>query len=328
MINHRERLERTLSGEKPDRIPCALWQHFPVDDQHPSSLAKAILAFQEQFDFDFVKITPHSSFCLKDWGVIDEWQGHVEGTRAYLHRPIKSPDDWYQLSPLDPTKGHLGKQLECVATLQKSLPKETPYFQTIYNPLSQAKNLLGPNLVSQYIRCFPDAFKQGLETILGTTIRFIEEVKKLGVAGIFLAIQHASYQILSEQEYRDFGMPYDLAILESVRDCWVNVAHVHGDSIMFDLIADYPIQVLNWHDRETKPSLKAGLARFPACVCGGVKRIESLVLGTPEDIRKEAVEAFHQTEGKRFILGTGCVTPKNAPYGNIRALREIAEELV
>ena len=328
MIDHRERLERTLAGIKPDRIPCALWQHFPVDDQNPYPLAKAILAFQDRFDFDFVKITPSSSFCLKDWGVIDEWQGHVEGTRTYLHRPIQSPDDWYQLNPLDPTQGSLGQQLECVAYLQKTLPKNTPFIQTIYNPLSQVNNLLGRDLVAQHIRRYPEALKKGLETIQETTIRFVEEVKKLGVAGIFLAIQHASHQILSEQEYREFGIPYDLALIEAVQECWFNVAHIHGDGIMFDLFADYPIQVLNWHDRETEPSLKAGLGLINGCVCGGINRIESLVLGTPDDIRKEAVQAFEQTEGKRFILGTGCVTPMNTPYGNIRAFRDIAEELV
>jgi uroporphyrinogen decarboxylase len=32
-INHRQRLETCLSGEIPDRMPVALWRHFPVDDQ-------------------------------------------------------------------------------------------------------------------------------------------------------------------------------------------------------------------------------------------------------------------------------------------------------
>jgi len=35
-----------------------------------------------------------------------------------------------------------------------------------------------------------------------------------------------------------------------------------------------------------------------------------LVCGTPENLRDEALRAFAATQGRRFILGAGCVTPK------------------
>ena len=74
-ISHRQRLENVLSGEPPDRVPVSLWRHFPVDDQTPEGLAAATASFQRRYDFDFIKVTPSSSFCLKDWGVEDEWRG-------------------------------------------------------------------------------------------------------------------------------------------------------------------------------------------------------------------------------------------------------------
>jgi uroporphyrinogen decarboxylase len=96
-LNHRQRLETCLSGETPDRVPVALWRHFPVDDQAPDSLAAATAAFQRQYDFDLIKVTPASSFCVKDWGVQDQWQGNPEGTRAYTHYPVQNPEDWSRL---------------------------------------------------------------------------------------------------------------------------------------------------------------------------------------------------------------------------------------
>ncbi len=48
-----------------------------------------------------------------------------------------------------------------------------------------------------------------------------------------------------------------------------------------------------------------------------------MVRGTPEDVRAEARDALAQTGGQRFILGTGCVTPVNTPWANIRAAREV-----
>src|SRR5258706_6999681 len=86
-MNKRERLQATLEGQPVDRTPVALWRHFPVDDQRAEDLAIAHLEFQELYDFDFVKVTPASSFCLKDWGAQDEWRGHPQRTRDH-QRPV------------------------------------------------------------------------------------------------------------------------------------------------------------------------------------------------------------------------------------------------
>jgi len=326
-LSHRQRLEKTLSGEKPDRTPIAFWHHFPVDDQNPEMLARATVAFQKQFDFDLVKIMPPSSFCLKDWGVEDEWRGNPEGTREYTLRAIQKPEDWERLPILDPNSGYLGKQLACLKGIQNEISQNAPYIQTIFNPLSQAKNLVGPENLKLHLRRTPAALHQGLKTIQETTLRFIDAAKRFGISGIFFAIQHATYDTLTEEEYAAFGRAYDLPILQSVDDLWLNMAHLHGNNIMFDLVADYPLQVLNWHDRETPPSLSEGLAKTPGTVCGGIARIETLLLGTPQVVQAEAKQAIEETNGQRLILGTGCVLPLTTPYGNIMAARQAVEEI-
>jgi uroporphyrinogen decarboxylase len=96
---------------------------------------------------------------------------------------------------------------------------------------------------------------------------------------------------------------------------------------MFDLLSDYPVQVMNWHDRETPPSLAAGQERFAGAVCGGLQRWETVVRGTPDQVREQAHDAIEQTGGQRFVLGTGCVTPVVAPTSNIHAAREAARLL-
>ena len=322
---HRKRLETILSGEKPDRPAIALWRHFPVDDQNAINLAKATIAFQERYDFDLVKVMPASSFCLKDWGAQDEWLGHTEGTRDYTHRVITQPDDWTKLPLLDPNKGFLGQQLQCLDLLQDTFSEHTPVLQTIFNPLSQAKNLVGQKRLIEHLRLYPDAVHHGLMTIQETTIRFIEAAKGYGIAGIFFAIQHAAYLEMNKSEYQEFGIAYDLPILEAADDLWLNMAHIHGESIMFDLITEYPVQILNWHDRETPPSIEEGLMRFSGTVCGGISRLDSMLLGTPKNIQEEVRTAIEQSGGKRLILGTGCVLPITTPYGNIRAARNAVE---
>ncbi len=138
-------------------------------------------------------------------------------------------------------------------------------------------------------------------------------------------MQHAQFDLLSLEEYRQFGVPHDLQILEAAQDLWLNVLHIHGKQIMFDLFESYPVAVINWHDQETAPGLAEAQQRFPGAVCGGLRRWDTLVLGAPDQVQMEARAAMEETGGRRFVLGTGCVTPITAPHGNILAARSVVE---
>ncbi len=324
-LSHRERMERCLQGAPLDRPPVALWRHFPVDDQTPAGLAAATIHFQQTFDFDFVKVTPASSFCLKDWGVEDAWRGSSEGTREYTRRVIESPEDWTRLRALEPSKGHLAAQLEALRLIVEALGPQTPVIQTVFSPLAQAKNLAGGERLLVHLRRAPEAVLAGLQTITESIRRFIEAALPLGIAGVFYAVQHARYGLLSAEEYRRFGRPFDLQALEPAGGLWLNVLHLHGLDIMFDEFAAYPVQALNWHDQETAPALPEAQARFGGAVCGGLRQWHTLVLGAPQDVAREAAAAIEAAGGRRFILGTGCVTPVTAPFGNLMAARRAVE---
>jgi uroporphyrinogen decarboxylase len=299
-----------------------------VDDQSPQGLARATLEFQNRFDFDLIKVTPASSFCLKDWGVQDEWQGNTEGTRTYTRRVIHSPQDWEKLPLLDPYKGFLGDQLACLRFLAEelsTLEDPAPLVQTIFSPLAQAKNLAGGDHLLIHLRKYPQAVHAGLKIIAESTVRFIEVAIKTGIAGIFYAVQHACYDLLSESEFQQFGKSYDRQVLQSAESLWLNMAHLHGEQVMFNLLADYPVPILNWHDRDTYPSLVQARTIFTGVACGGLQREKTMVLGNSLQVTAEARDAIQATRGQRFILGTGCVLPIIAPAGNIMAARRSVE---
>jgi uroporphyrinogen decarboxylase len=321
-ITHRERLEACLDGDIPDRTPVALWRHSPVDDQTPGGLAAATLHFQRTYDFDLVKVTPASSYSAKDLGVDDEWRGDAEGTRVYTRTVINFPEDWEQLPVIDPAKEHQAAMLACLDLLVKELGSQVPVLQTIFNPLSVAKHLAGGSKLIVHMRQYPDAVHAGLKSITESIRLFIKAATKTGIAGLFCASQHARWGLLSEQEYREFGREYDLQVLNDLPGLWLNILHLHGSDVMFDLLADYPVQVINWHDRETPPTLADGQSRFSGVVCGGLERIQTMVLGDPEMVKVEATQAIEATGGRKFILGTGCVLPITAPHGNILAARQ------
>ena len=321
-MNKRERLEAAMAGQNVDQVPVALWRHFPGDDQQPNQLAAATIAYQRRWDFDFVKVTPASSFQIKDWGVQDVWLGNIEGTRQYTRHPIERASDWRGLTVLDARSGALGEQLKCLTMIVKALP-DAPVIQTVFSPLAQMKNLAGERLLID-LRQNPADFKAGLETITRSTLAFVREITSTGAAGIFYAVQHATANLLSEPEFVEFGREYDLRILEATRNFWLNVMHVHGDNLYFDAVADYPLQVWNWHDRETSPSLIDGLAKIKGAACGGIARDGVMLRGQPEAVRQQVEDAIAQTNGRRYIVGTGCVTMIPTPEGNIKTTIECA----
>ncbi|MDK2980072.1 MAG: uroporphyrinogen decarboxylase [Chloroflexota bacterium] len=316
--NARQRMEALVHGEKLDQIPVALWHHFPVDDQDAGRLAAATISFQQTFNFDLVKVSPSSSFCLEDWGIQDEWRGHPEGTREHLNTVIHHPEDWKKLKKLDAHKGGLGRQLECLKMVRDAIGAEVPLIQTIFSPLSQAKNLIGKANLPAEMRRHPDALKAGLDTITETTADFIEACKQLGIDGVFFAVQHASYNLVTKAEFDEFAKTYDQRLFPLIEEFWLNMLHIHGTAIMPEAVVDYPMQIFNWHDRDTLPNLADGKKLFNKVVCGGLGRIETMLLGDDAVIKAEIDDAVRQTNGEGFILGTGCVMMQTTPYGNIR----------
>jgi uroporphyrinogen decarboxylase len=326
-MNHRNLIERAINREKVDSIPVSFWRHFPVDDQNAESLAKSTLAYQNLFDFDLVKVSPSSSYCLVDWGAKDVWNGHPEGTRDYLEPVINKPEDWERLKILDPKKGQLGEQLKCLKLIKSKLNANTPFIQSIFSPLAQAKNLAGKTDLQFYLRKYPGQFKAGLDVITKTTARFLEECLKIGIDGLFYAVQYASYDLLSEEEFISFGKSFDSQLFEIMGEFWLNMLHIHGNNIMFDNVADYPVQIVNWHDRETIPDLRKGKALINGAVCGGLGRLDTMVLGNSQKVKKEIADAIKQTEGTGLIIGTGCVLPQTAPLGNVFTALECARSI-
>jgi uroporphyrinogen decarboxylase len=324
MISKRERLEAAIAKDIADRPPFALWRHFPVDDQTPDGLAESTSLYQARFDYDFVKVTPASSFCLLDWGVEDEWNGNPEGTRDYTRRVIKEASDWRKLEVLEAEQGCLGKQLKCLELLRERLGETQPIIQTVFSPLSQAKNLAGRQVLFEHLHREPEEVIAGLEIITQSTVNFIEAMKDRGVDGIFYAIQFGSYRIFDSENYRKFADVYNHRIFEAAELFWLNVLHLHGEAIMFDLAEQYPVQIVNWHDREVSPSLDEGASRISGAVCGGIRRM-TMVCGAPTQVQEEAEQALKSLNGRGVVLGTGCVVPVHAPRMNIEAARTAVE---
>jgi uroporphyrinogen decarboxylase len=324
-MTHRERIAAAIAGEKMDKIPIALWRHFPQADQSAQGLAEAAIAFQKRFDFDLVKVTPASGYPAEAWGAKLQPKDNEEGTRDYLSRPIHTSTDWHSLQPLDVRQGVLGRELRALKLVRTGVGPKVPVLETIFSPLTIAKQLSG-ELWLKSLREDPGALEAGLKIIAETTARFAQASLESGADAIFFATQLASHDLLSIEEYRTFGLEYDRQVLDAVRNKAAFILlHLHGTNPMFELLDEYHAQIINWHDRRTQPSLKQAkeLLRTGALL-GGLDEWGALSRGNQKDVLVQAQDAIVQTAGRRLILGAGCVTLITTPETNIKAACEAA----
>ncbi|PJF40861.1 MAG: hypothetical protein CUN54_03600 [Phototrophicales bacterium] len=330
-MNKRERLEKTIAGMPTDRVPVALWRHWPGDDQRPADLAYSIIEYQQLYDWDFVNVLPAESFCVIDYGVQDEWCGAADGRRKNTRRVVERSLQWTDLRPLEGIRGTLGRHVEGLRIIAEAFTPwddPPPVVQTILSPLAQAELLAGRDVLMQHIRTRPDRLRTGLNTITESTLRFINAIRRLPVDGIFYVSRHANYSTMPESEYQEFGLPYDQKILEGLPErWWLNMLHLEGDAPMFRLMSQLPAQVINWADHKEHPTLDEAKAIFNGAVCGGLSRWEHLHQGTPAIIRDVAKAAMFSTRNHRFILSAGGPTMITSPLSNIRAVRQVVDEV-
>jgi len=321
-MTRRQRVAAALHRQPVDRVPYTVWRHFPQVDRNPAALAQATLRFHERYGSDFLKITPPGGYAVEAWGCVESDEVRPDGHRPCASCAVQRPEDWKKIRPLDPAAAAgWNQQLETIIRMGFDRRiGDAPVVPTLFSPLSLARKLSGERL-NQDLREHPGLVKDALEAITETLVRFADVTLTEGVSGIFYSIQAASRSLYSEEQYAEFGEPYDRRVLESVRGrSALTIVHCHGDQLMFDQLARLPGHAWNWDDRATPPSLAEGRAQVPGAVIGGLNQWKTLRDGTPEAAAAEAQDAVAQTEGVGLIVGPGCVLPMETPDPNVAAV--------
>jgi uroporphyrinogen decarboxylase len=321
-MSRRDRLRAAIQRQPVDRVPYAVWRHFPQVDRNPAGLAQATLRFHERYGSDFVKITPAGGYAVEEWGCVEGDEVRPDGHRPCARCAVRDGEDWKKIRPLDPnTAAGYMQQIEIIVRMGFDRRiGDAPVVPTLFSPLSLARKLSGERLGPD-LRERPAVVRDALEAITETLIRFADLALTEGVSGIFYSIQAASRRLHPEEEYAEFGEPYDRRVLESVRGrSSLTIVHCHGEQLMFERLARLPGDAWNWDDRTTPPSLAQAQALVPGAVIGGLNQWQTLRDGTPEGAAAEAQEAIAQTGGRGLIVGPGCVLPSNTPDPNVAAV--------
>lgn len=349
-MNSMQRVRAIAEGKKPDRIGVAGWYHMPLLDQVPKDFAKGILTSCEVMKWDICKLQYNGLFFDEAMGCVYEPSvsaTHLNGTVTSF--PVSHPKMYRNLKVPKVTDRSLAKELELTKRVIDGLHGEVPVIASVFSPLYCARGVYGgsgnPNLLKAAIQYSPEDVHEGLKIITESIHVFVDALMEIGgVDGIFFADAFASYDDMDRETYAAFAAPYDLSILNSIKDkTWFNMLHVHGyKNLRFDQYEElgYPVQAYNWEDRVNDP-------QHPAMTIKDVRKMTDKVLmggvefwhdfDSPKNDREAVkavlkarlIDALEQLgpDDHKFIFTPGCSVKMHVPEYRMQLLHEVVAEV-
>jgi uroporphyrinogen decarboxylase len=293
-LDSRKRIERALDGKDVDRPPFSAWHHFHLESQPPEVFAKATIEFHQQTGTDLVKV-------MSDF-------------------------------PYPPGIGNLGRlqveanpfpaQLRALALIRDGIGSDNYFVETIFNPWSVAEKLSSREEVLGLKANDPQKLIDVLEIITRSEINHARLAISAGARGIFLAIQNANPEILSEDDYAKFSEPFDKLILSAVSTAPLNVLHLHGNHVYWQRFTHgWAATGINYSSAGTTVPISEVRAEYPGVILGGIDEVNFPKL-SGEDLRQQAKTAWRQA-GKQFLLTPGCSVPDDTSAAFVRRLRTV-----
>lgn len=306
-MNKIERVMSALKGEPVDRPPFGFWYHFGLQHLPGRKHAEAEIDFYRAYDLDFLKVMSDYPYPLP------------RGLEA-----IDTEADWRRVEPVPSTDSCWNEQLSALSLINDAIGKESLYIETIFSPWTTARRLARSAALSKAREQYPETLLAAMEAIATSLADYSKEIVSRGAAGIFLSLGAASEDVMTAQEYETWGRPYDLKVLEAVRDAPFNVLHIHGKKIHFDSVLDYPVSAINWSHFATEPSLGEGKTRSGKTVLGGIDEARASHVSAPE-IAEQIESAMREVGSVGLIVTPGCSVPTDTREESLRQIKASVE---
>ena len=331
-----ERILKTVFHEEPDRVPlmlmaltiCATTAGVNNVYDYATNgkvLARGQLNFQKKYGTDVLVAMSDVASVADCFGCeskfYDGYQTPVIGKHF-----VNDWRDWAKLKLVDPTKdGRIPPLLEACKIMKDAVGESIPVIGYAPSPITCATWIEDMAGVLKDIKRHPEELKKGLESIAESCLRIGQAFVDAGADALFMGVTRCTREILTEQQYEEFGKPYDLHVLNGLTNSGKPLMlHVCGNFPMLELLVeDYPVVGINWWDRGNGI---IGLKEFKekygdkVTLIGGLDQTREMLSGTPAEVDAQTKDAVQQAaRGGGFILCTGCELGANSPPENILA---------
>ncbi|OAA90510.1 uroporphyrinogen decarboxylase family protein [Clostridium ljungdahlii] len=334
----KERVEAMISGRPFDRVPCNIFigDHaaniigVKVSDLNffSEKVLEGQLAANEKYGIESTGIGPGLAGIAEALGSKLFFPDH--GAPYVSQYAINNVSDLEKLSVPDPVKGgRFSFVLESAEKLVDKLGKEIPVSVEVPGPFTTAGNLMRIEKFLRDTRKNPEFAHRILRLATDTTIAFIKEAAKLDVS-MGIAEPSASGTLISYNMFKEFALPYLKEIVDTIKSLGKGSAYLHicgNTKKIWTLMADTGAESLSLDDVIDLEEAKKTVGDRVVLI-GNVKPTETMYLGKPEDVERDAKECLRKAydNPKGYVLALGCGFPIDTPPENIHALREAAKK--
>lgn len=336
-MTSKERVAAALAGQPYDRIPVFLL----LSDQTARLLNVTVAEYQNSATL--MAEGQLAAWCSYGMDLINTGPGltgiaEAAGSRlsfpddtAYVaETAIKEFADLDRLKIPDPHKdGRLPLFLDATATVVKEAGELVSISATVAGAFTTASCLRGTEQLMRDLRRNPEFVHRLMRFAVDSTIPFVLEALKLG-ARVGIAEPVASGTLISRGQFLEFVAPYLkelVGVIKGISDVAPSL-HICGNSkrIWHDMV-ECGFGSLSLDDEVDLAEARVAVGDRVALV-GNIRPTSTMALGTPDDVRKNAIECLIKGAGnpKGYILGLGCALPINTPLENIHALVAAARE--
>lgn len=337
-MNSYERIKAMVNNETVDRPGVTIWKHFFLEDHELEDSVKAHIAFQEQNNWDVIKVMANAVYFIDQYGANIKWGTNENEFPNVIKRVVNSPRDFRYLKPVSMKGGAVQREVDVVKRLMDRYGGKVPVLATVFTPTSYAQELMTGNFYpwpfKEVVEYYPDDLKEALKVLTDSTQRLIEEYLKAGVDGIFYANQHMYSRIFTRETFEEFCLPYDIeGFIPALGKTWFNVLHIHGTKDIFtEFISKYPQEVINWEDINSGLSLAEMHRMYPnKILMGGIERNSEFREDNRQLLVKKLVERIHIASScvpaNKLIITSGCSQPTDIPNYRFNTLKEAMEIL-
>ena len=333
----KQRIGAFLTGQPVDRPPCVplILNHAALVlgvkisryAQDGETMGRAHVAAYRRYGQDLITI--FSDTCIL-----------AEAMGSKLHFPdddvprmqtpvVLSPDDVERLQPVDARRaGRLPVYLEAIRRCVEEVGDEA-FVSCCYSaPFTMAAGLRGTAALARDLYKNPGLAHALLERSLKLVKDFAEAVVEAG--GIPVLVDPvASGSVISRKTFEEFALPGIVKSLKKIQSLGAApLLHICGKtSNIIDLMAQSGAAALSVDVIELREAREK--THDSVCLMGNVRPTETLLEGTPESVRRSALECLEACKDSPhgFILASGCEVPIATPPENVMALIQAAKDL-
>lgn len=216
--------------------------------------------------------------------------------------------------------------IEAIRIVKKEIGEEAYILGWTNGPLNVAGQIYNLDELLVSLLEEPEEVHALLEKCTEVACTYSAAMIEAGADMIAYGHATASQNVISDNCYMEFALPYEKRLVQSIHDHGaLALTHICGNiENRVELIAQNGSDVVDFDHVCDIDILRA---KVPEKIYRGNINPALFAVGTPEEIREKVKELLAK-EGtrERFFLGSGCEINTNTPIENLKAFVEAGRE--